>query len=58
MLYPLEVKKTMMPDRRWTNVFSVLDKTNLKRGTGGILCLNDKFTAFDEHNLIIPIWEI
>lgn len=57
-LYPLEVKKTMIPDKRWTNVFSVLDKTNLQRGTGGILCLNDKFTAFDEHNLIIPIWEI
>lgn len=57
-LYPLEVKKTMMPDKRWTNVFGVLDKTSLKRGTGGILCLNDKFTAFDRDNLIIPVWEI
>ena len=58
MLYPLEVKKTMMPDKRWTNVFSVLDKTNLQRSTGGILCLSDKFTAFNRDNLIIPIWEI
>lgn len=57
-LYPLEVKKTMMPDKRWTNVFGVLDKTSLKRGTGGILCLSDKFTAFDRDNLIIPVWEI
>lgn len=38
-MYPLEVKKTMMPDKRWTNVFGVLDRTSLKRGTGGILCL-------------------
>ena len=57
-LYPLEVKKTMMPDKRWTNVFGVLDKTSLKRGTGGILCLSDKFTAFYRDNLIIPVWEI
>ena len=57
-LYPLEIKKTMMPDKRWTNVFCVLDKTSLKRGTGGILCLSDKFTAFDRDNLIIPVWEI
>lgn len=57
-LYPLEVKKTMMPDKRWTNVFGVLDKTSLKRGTGGILCLSDKFTAFGRDNLIIPVWEI
>lgn len=57
-LYPLEVKKTMMPDKRWTNVFGVLDKTSLKRGTGGILCLSDKFTAFDRDNLIIPVWVI
>lgn len=57
-LYPLEVKKTMMPDKRWTNVFGLLDKTSLKRGTGGILCLSDKFTAFDRDNLIIPVWEI
>ena len=57
-LYPLEVKKTMMPDKRWTNVFGVLDKTSLKRGTGGILCLSDKLTAFDRDNLIMPVWEI
>ena len=57
-LYPLEVKKTMMPDKRWTNVFGVLDKTSLKRGAGGILCLSDKFTALDRDNLIIPVWEI
>ena len=57
-LYPLEVKKTMMPDKRWTNVFGLLDKTSLKRGTGGILCLSDKFTAFDRDNLIIPVWDM
>lgn len=57
-LYPFEVKKTMMPDKRWTNVFGLLDKTSLKRGTGGILCLSDKFTAFDRDNLIIPVWDI
>lgn len=58
MLCPLEIKKTAQPDKRLTQVFSVIDKSPLKRGTGAILCMADKFSAFDSDNLIVPIWMI
>lgn len=58
MLCPLEIKKTASPDRRLTRVFGVIDKSPLRRGTGAVLCLADKFSAFDSDNLIVPIWMI
>ena len=57
-LCPLEIKKTAMPDRRLTRVFSVIDRSPLQLGTGAVLCMADKFSAFDRNNLIIPIWMI
>ena len=57
-LCPLEIKKTAMPDKRLTRVFHVIDKAPLKRGTGAVLCMADKFSAFDRNHLIVPIWMI
>ncbi len=57
-LYPLEIKKTAMPDKRLTRVFGVIDKSPLRLGTGAILCMADKLSAFDSDHLIIPIWMI
>lgn len=57
-LCPLEIKKTATPDKRLTRVFSVIDKSPLRLGTGAILCMADKFSAFDSNNLIVPIWMI
>ena len=58
MLCPLEIKKTAAPDKRLTRVFGVIDKSPLKRGTGAILCMADRFGALDRENLIVPIWMI
>ncbi len=57
-LCPLEIKKTTAPDKRLTRVFSVIDKSPLKLGTGAILCMADHFTALDRDDLIVPIWMI
>lgn len=57
-LWPLEIKKTAMPDKRITRVFSVLDKAPLQMGTGAVLCMAERFGAFDRDNLIVPIWMI
>ena len=57
-LCPLEIKKTATPDKRLTRVFNVIDRSPLSRGTGAVLCMADRFSAFDRHNLIIPIWMI
>ena len=34
------------------------DKSPLQRGTGAVLCMADKLSAFDRENLIVPIWMI
>lgn len=57
-LCPLEIKKTVTPDKRFTRVFSVIDKSPLKLGTSAILCMAEHLGAFDRDNLIVPIWMI
>lgn len=54
-LYPLEIKKSAMPEKRMTASFSVLDKAPLKRGTGAVICLSEKLGALDSKTLIVPI---
>ena len=57
-LFPIEIKKTTIPDRRITKGFGVIGKSPFKRGTGAVLCLADTLAAFDADNLIVPIWLI
>lgn len=57
-LYPMEIKKTAMPQKQLTRVFGVIDKASLERGTGAILCTSDRLSAFDSENLIVPVWAI
>ncbi len=57
-LCPLEIKKTAIPDKRITRVFGMIDKSPLQPGIGAVLCMADRFSAFDSKNLIIPIWMI
>ena len=55
-LHPIEIKKTATPASQLTRVFGVIDKSQLIRGTGAVLCTSDKLSAFDRNNLIVPIW--
>ena len=55
MLYPLEIKKTAIPGSQLTKVFNVIDKFPLQRGTGAVLCMAERLSAFDKDNLIVPI---
>lgn len=57
-VFPLEVKKTAIPDKRIIRTFGILDKSPLVLGIGGIICMAEQFGAFDKNNLIIPIWLI
>ncbi len=57
-LFPLEIKKTALPDKRLVRVFGVLDKSPLQIGSGAVLCMAYSFSAFDKDNLIVPIWMI
>ena len=54
-LYPLEIKKTANPRKDMMKNFRFLEKTNMKIGQGGIICLYDKLMKIDENNYIIPV---
>lgn len=57
-LFPLEIKKTAMPDKRIVRTFDIIEKAPLERGTGAVLCMAQEFSAFDSENLIVPVWMI
>ena len=53
-LHPLEIKKSANPDRREIKKFSLLDKTNVQRSYGGLICMSEEVVPIDEKNWYIP----
>ncbi|ACL22105.1 hypothetical protein DesLBE_4532 [Desulfitobacterium sp. LBE] len=53
-LHPLEIKKSASPNSREINKYTILDKSSIKRGHGGILCLCEEVVPIDEQNCFIP----
>lgn len=53
-LHPLEIKKSANPDCREIKKFSLLDKTNLQRSYGGLICMSEEVVPIDEKNWYIP----
>ncbi len=54
VVHPLEIKKSAAPDKREVKKYSVLDKAELDRGTGGIVCMCEEPIPIDEKNCFIP----
>lgn len=55
-LYPLEMKKHADPSKKDIDAFGVLDKIhNVKRGSGGVICLYDKLVTLQGEDKVIPI---
>lgn len=54
-LMPIEIKKTASPDARIVQSFRVLDRLQIRRGRGAVLCMREELSAIDENNLIVPI---
>lgn len=54
IIHPLEIKKSASPDKREVKKYSVLDKAELDRGTGGIVCMCEEPIPIDEKNCFIP----
>ncbi len=48
--------ESIAPDRRIIKAFGVIEKAPLQLGTGAVLCMAERFGAFDRNNLIVPIW--
>jgi len=54
IVHPLEIKKSANPDKREVKKYSVLDKAQLERGNGGIVCMCEQPIPIDDKNCFIP----
>jgi len=54
MIHPLEIKKSANPDVREVRKFNVLDKTQINRSFGGVICMCEEVVPIDDKNCIIP----
>ena len=54
IVHPLEIKKSSSPDKREVKKYGVLDKAELDRGNGGIVCMCEEPMPIDEKNCFIP----
>lgn len=57
-LYPIEVKKTMLPDKTMIKNFSVLNNLKKEIGKGVLLSLKPEVSYITETTLSVPIWSI
>jgi predicted AAA+ superfamily ATPase len=55
-LYPLEIKKHADPQKSDVAAFGLLDKiANMKRGSGGVICLYDNLITLKDRDRVIPV---
>ena len=54
VIHPLEIKKSASPDRREVKKYELLDKADLRRGSGGIVCMCEEVIPNDAMNCFIP----
>lgn len=57
-LHPIEVKKTATPNKKMTSSFAALDRSDIPRGSGAIVCMTERLSALDEDTFIVPIWAL
>ena len=53
-IHPLEIKKSANLEKKEIRKFSVIEKTSLVRGSGGIICMFPKPFPIDAGNSLIP----
>lgn len=54
IIHPLEIKKSANPDYREIKKFTVIEKTDLTHGPGGIVCMCEEPIPINENNCFIP----
>ena len=53
-IHPLEIKKSANPEKKEIRKFSVIEKTSLIQGNGGIICMFPRPFPIDAGNSLIP----
>ncbi len=51
---PLEIKKGSNPEKKAISAFHLLEKSSLKIGEGGVVCMIEKPFPLDPNNNYIP----
>lgn len=54
-VYPMEIKKTSLPDERITKVFSVLENKGKTVAPGIVLCTAQNISTLGKGNYVVPI---
>ena len=55
-LYPIEIKKHADPKREGISAFNIINSiAEVKRGTGGIICMYDRLCPLTNRDMVIPI---
>ncbi len=54
IIHPIEIKKSASPDKREVKKYSVIEKTSLQQGNGGIICMCEEVIPIDNKNCFIP----
>ena len=54
-VYPVEIKKSSNPGISAIKNFNVIDKFNMNKGNGIVLCLCRDINALDNNNYLVPI---
>ena len=54
-IYPIEIKKSMNPKNSAIKNFNIIEKFELDKGNGGIICFNKELFPIDKNNYLIPI---
>jgi predicted AAA+ superfamily ATPase len=56
VLHPIEIKKHADPKKSDIDAFGILDKIpNVKRGSGGVICMYDRLTTLKGSDMVIPV---
>ncbi|MDR1418736.1 MAG: ATP-binding protein [Endomicrobium sp.] len=58
VIYPIEVKKTVVPSKNDIKNFYILEQFKLKIGTGVVICLRQSPLPLNGTVLALPVWEI
>lgn len=53
-IHPLEIKKSANPDKKEVKKFSVIEKTALEKGFGGVICMFPHPFPIDRDNALVP----
>ena len=53
-IHPLEIKLSANPEKKEVKKFKIIEKTSLRRGSGGIVCMFPRPFPIDAENSLIP----